>query len=170
MSRYAAAGAVLLLVAAAFVAGGAAAPAFVSHYADATYGFSLQPPAFPKADQGTVVPAIFFAPAENGFSNNVTVIVQNIATSREAFHKQAIERDKAKGVKLLTDVNLTVSGKDAFLMSTEDTQKDRTSRFLTLAVFDTSRVYVVTCVATQETYAKTEKEFMACVNSFALAK
>jgi len=162
-------GAAMLIAAGAylFAAGAAGAPR-EAMYVDAAYGFSLQPPAFPKADKGTVVPAMFFAPSYNGFSNNVTMMIRNVSTNRDVYRKELIETNKANGTKMISDRDLTVSGKDACLVNAENTQKEHNYRYLSLAVFDTNRVYILTCTATLESYPKMEKEFMACVDSFAL--
>ena len=170
MSRLVAAGAVLFLVAAAFVAGGAVAPAYVSHYADGAYGFSFQPPAFAPSDRGSVMPVMLSGSPENGFSSNVNVMIQNGATTRAAYRKQTLDGMNALGLKVVSDKDLTVSGKDATLMHLEGAQQGRNLQYLLLSVIDAGRVYVVTCTATKEAYPAMEAKFQASLDSFALAR
>ena len=160
-----------VLVAVGVLVAAQAAPAVQGPtYTDPAYGFAIRGPAFPKTDQGNVIPVMMFGPADGGFANNVNVVVQNVTTTRDAYRKLTLDQMKAAGYKVISDKDATVSGKDAVMMSFEGVQQGRNLQFLSLSVIDAGRVFVVTCTATKEAYAAIEKEFLACVGSFALAK
>jgi hypothetical protein len=147
-----------------------APPAKPSQYIDGVYGFSIQPPAFPVAEQGNAVPVMLLGPSVNGMASNVNVMIQNVVTTRDAYRKLSLAQMKPLGMKMLSDKDVTAAGRDAILMSYEGQAQGRTMQFLSLSVIDATRVYVITCTASQDSYAAMEKEFQACLNSFSLAK
>jgi hypothetical protein len=162
-------GVVALVAVGVLVAAQVVAPAGPS-YVDPAYGFSIRGPAFPKVDQGTVIPVMFCAPAENSFASNVNIIVESRTTTREAYRKASLDQFKTMGFTVTSDKDATIAGKDAFLVNYEGTMQGRDVRWLAMCVIDTNRVFVITCTALKEGFPKVEKEFLACVNSFKLTK
>jgi hypothetical protein len=160
----------ILAVAGTVLAAAAAEVAKRSVYADATYGFTIQAPAFGKAAAVSVIPVQMFGPAEDGFASNVNVMVQNVKTTRADFKKQSAEEFKAGGLKVASEKDLTVSGKDAVQWTCEGKAMNKDLGFVVLAVIDADRVYLVTCTALKEAMPKLQNEFLACVGSFALTK
>src|SRR5437588_11533366 len=62
-----------------------------SVYANAVYGFSLNPPQFPAAPRGSLAPAVtMLAPLENGFSSNVKVWVELAPMSAKAYRDRSV--------------------------------------------------------------------------------
>ena len=160
----------VLVVAGALWAAEAVVAPKVSTYTDALYGFTIHAPAFAKAEQGNVIPVMMLGPADGGFCPNINVMIQNGAPGPEDYRKVTLEQFKAAGFKVNSEENRTVSGKSAILWNYEGVQQGRNLQFLSLAVFDSNRVFLITCTATKETFPNLEKKFAACVSSFAFAK
>ena len=140
-----------------------------STYTDGLYGFSIQAPKFPEAAAGSnVIPVMLLGPGEGGFSSNVNVVVQQVKQTREQFRKVSLGQFQAAALKVTSDQNKTVSGKEAIFLDYEGRQQGRDLRFLALAVFDSNRVFLVTCTAPQKDFPKFDKEFRACIDSFAV--
>ena len=171
-----------LAVAGAFVAGAlaaaAAADAFprpartagASRYTNGTYNFSLTPPDFAKADKDvTHTVATFFAPAQAGFANNLGVLVQNIKTTADEYIELSQGDFKKLGLKVAVQKKLKVSGRDAVYWEYEGVQQRQPLKWMSLAVVDTERVYLLTGTAPASTYDGVAKEFQASIDSFRLA-
>ena len=140
-----------------------------STYTDALYGFTIQAPQFPPALPNTGVVAVqMYAPAEQGFAANVHVMVQRVATNRQNYRELSLAQFKVGGLTVNSDTDVTVSGREAIILDYEGMMGDRTLRWLALAVIDTEQVLLVTCTAPKDTFAKYEKEFRACLNSFSV--
>lgn len=141
-----------------------------STYTDASYGFTIRAPAFPKAPKGTGAMVVtMMAPPENMFASNVNVMVQNVSMKREAYRDLSRGQFKAMGYNVHTERELEVSGRDAVLWDYEGKVGGRELRWLTLAVMDKERVCLVTCTGLKDGFEKYEKEFRACLDSFRLA-
>ena len=141
----------------------------VSTYSDALYGFTIQAPRFPNGPAGShVVPVVLRAPTEGAFSANVNVMVQHVAMTRLAYREATLTGFNQMGWKAISESDLTVSGRDAMLIEYEGSMGGQAFRWLALAVLDKERVFLVTCTATKDTFAKYEKEFRTCLDSFRL--
>ena len=163
--------AIVVILAAAIGAGAAWAAAAAARkpsvYQDGLYGFSIQAPAFPMAPPGSmVIPVAMMASAEDKFTANVNVMVQQVALSRDGYRQLSLAQFKQAGFKVNVDRDLTVSGKPAILWDYEGSMGGRDVHWLALAVIDTERVFLVTCTALKDTFGKYEQEFHTCVNSF----
>jgi hypothetical protein len=141
-----------------------------SAYMDVNYGFALFAPKFPKATNQNVTPVIFTGPGEAGFSSNVNVTILPLPanTTRKAYHDQSLNEFRQAGLKVNSERNVTVSGKDAIRFDYEGQARGKNLHFLSLAVIDRDRVIVVTCAATAEAFPAIEPEFSACLDSFKL--
>jgi len=139
-----------------------------SAYMDLNYGFALFAPKFPKATNQNVTPVILTGPGEAGFSSNVNVTIQPATTTRKAYHDQSLNEFRQVGLKVNSDRNVTVSGKDAIRFDYEGQAGGKNLHFLSLAVIDKDRVILVTCTATPEAFPAIEPEFSACLDSFRL--
>lgn len=140
-----------------------------STYTDALYGFTIQAPQFPKAAAGTgVVPVMMYAPAESGFAANVNVMVQRVATTRKEYRETSRAQFEGMGLRQNPDSDVTVSGRKAIIFDYEGNMGGQELRWLALAVVDNEQVLLVTCTARKDSFAKYEKEFRACIDSFRL--
>ena len=160
---------VVVLVAFTVWLGAEEAQRKVSTYSDAVYGFTIQAPRFPKGPAGgNVVPVFWQAPPEGGLSANVNVMVQRVAMTRQAYREATLAGFNQMGWKGISDSDLTVSGRDAMLIEYEGSMGGQAFRWLALAVLDKEHVFLVTCTATKDTFAKYEKEFRTSLDSFRL--
>jgi hypothetical protein len=138
-----------------------------SHYKEELYGYSLDAPRFPMVDQGkSGLTTIFTAPSVDGFSSNVTVVIQGNRTTRDSYRKTSRAEYKTIGAKIISERDLTVSGRDAYEVELEANRQGRDLHFLTLAVIDRERVVLITCTATVGEFPKHEAELRACLGSF----
>ncbi len=138
-------------------------------YTDALYGFTIQAPQFPEAPAGTgVIPVMMYAPAESGFATNVHVMVQRVAMTRQQYRETSLAEFKGMGLKVNSDTDTTVSGRDALIVDYEGKMAGRELRWLALAVVDKEQVLLVTCTAPKDSFEKYEKGFRACLDSFHL--
>jgi hypothetical protein len=161
----------LALAGAALAGALAAAPSAPSVYTDGLYGFSVQAPDFPGAPEGgSAIRAMFFAPAEDGFSDNVNVMAQGTGMTLPEFIEVSADQFKAHGLKVNSESKKKVSGRDAVVWDYEGKQQGRDLRWLALAVADKKQVFLVTCTATKKSFEKRRKEFEACLDSFKLAE
>ena len=163
----AAAGAVLALAAADGFArqDNAARP---SVYSNGAYGFSIQPPTFPRAAKNSVLQsAMFFAPAKDGFAPNLNVMVQEVKMSLDEYCTLSKGQFKQAGFKVLAETRKKVSGRDAVLWEYEGELQGRSMKWTALAVADTDRVYLATGTAPADDDALW-KEFKASLESFKL--
>jgi hypothetical protein len=168
--------AVLVLAAAALGAGGGAGTATqggrAGSYTDAVNGFSMSVPAFAEARQERAVVVIFQALPEDGFTPNVTVMIDPVKTTREEYLKAseaAIDANNPRANKREARM-LKVSGKDAMVLDFDAGMGGRRLRFVQLVVIAEDRVYVVTCTAPVETFGNYQAQFQKCVDSFRLEK
>jgi hypothetical protein len=146
------------------------ASTMVSAYTDATYGFTIHAPSFPKATRGTVVPLMMYAPPEDQFATNVNVGVQSVQMSRKAYRDASVAQFQKLGFKINSERNTTVSGKDAIFWDYEGTMAGRSMRFLALAVMDRDRVIVATGTALRENFPRYEPAFRTCLDSFRITR
>lgn len=150
----------------------AAVPANLPRFTDTTYNLSFVAPTFAVAKERTVV-ATFQAPSQqDGFSPNVTLVVDPGATSRDAYVESSLKQlaESNPRYKLQRFEKPQVSGHDAALLEYDFTANNRRLRFLQLAVFAEDRVYILTCTAPADTYKNFEAEFRKAVDSFRLEK
>jgi hypothetical protein len=140
-----------------------------SAYTDGLYGFSLNAPGFPGAGEGqTALRALFFAAAEKGFADNVNVGVQGTDMTLEQYVELSAGQFKQAGFKVNSQARKKVSGREAVAWDYEGRQGGRELRWLALAVADKSRVFLVTCTASKETFERRRMGFEACLESFKL--
>ena len=140
-----------------------------SAYTNGLYAFSIVPPDFAKADKDSAnQTAMFFAPGKNGFANNLGVMVQNVKTTLDEYIARSQEQFKQGGLKTAVETRLKVSGHDAVLWEYEGATKDRKLKFLSLAVVDRDRVFLITGTSTLDDYDALSKEFRASLSSFKL--
>jgi hypothetical protein len=141
-----------------------------SRFVDEVVGYALDTPRFPGADAKRAgIHAIFLGPAEDGFSNNVNILVIKQSTSLDVFQKVSLaEIEKAK-FKLIANRVLTISGHQAVEFEYEGMMNGRELHFIALSVVEDDRVVQVTCTASSKTFAAVEPEFRACLASFRLA-
>ena len=142
-----------------------------SRFVDPTYRISLAAPAFPVAKERTVF-ATFQGPSEDGFASNVTLVMDPGATTRDEYLKAFLAEIKETNPRYAARpaVNLQVSGKDAVILDYDFGQGGRRLRFLQLAVFTESRVYILTCTAPVDTFKNYEAQFRKCIDTFRLEK
>jgi hypothetical protein len=156
----------LVAVSAASVA--ATLQAKSSHYVDRLYGFQIAPPAFSKigpAEQMTR--AIFFAQAVEGFSPNVSVAIQRVATTRDQFVTQSRAQFQAMQVEVTKEEDKVVDGCDAVVWEyAGEVASNVNLQFLAMAVIAPQQVYVITCTAPKSRFEQYESDFRACLDSF----
>jgi hypothetical protein len=133
---------------------------------DATYGFSITAPSFPKEDNTglTVTPITFTGPVRDGKAPTCNVQIQNMDVTLSAFRSQSLGQFKAVGLTLESEGKRKVSGKDAlyFVSSGHDI------KVLSLAVQHGPSIYLVTCLAAANQFEKYEKAFQAAMDSFSV--
>ena len=139
-------------------------------YVNPQYGFSLEPPAFPEGVKGEINLFVVYAPPRNGFSSSLCVQAQFFGRTREQYRESGLAEFKRAGIAVVSDKDLTVSGKDAILIEYEDGASVQGQRFhcLALAVFQEGRVLVTTCTAPAGEFQGFEKTFRASLESFRL--
>jgi hypothetical protein len=140
-----------------------------STYANPTYGFTLRAPGFeeiPAGEQATV--AMFFAPPKDGDTTNVNVIVNRTSTTRPDWVARSKKEFTEVGFTLLDERNRSVNGWDAVEIEYSGTLDGNSFHWLSLSVITNDRVYLVTCTASPPAYAAAEKDFRACLQSFAV--
>ncbi|HEY4330627.1 MAG TPA: hypothetical protein VGN88_12885 [Phycisphaerae bacterium] len=166
---------VMALMLAFLAAGAAPVPPAQSkpagpNYADPTYHFGMATPVFvPAKDERAVIATFQSAPAD-GFSPNVTVIVDPVKTTRKEYVDASMtlmEQTNPRANKR-PGMELQVSGMDAEILDYDLNLGGRRVRILQLLVIAPTKVFIVTCTAPVETYAKWEPEFKKVVDSFHL--
>lgn len=139
-----------------------------SQYTNGAYGFSIQPPAYPRAAKDSVLQAaMFFAPAKDGFASNLSVMVQEVKMPLEEYCTISKGQFKQAGLKVLAETRKKVSGRDAVLWDYEGELQGRAMKWSSLAVADADRVYLVTGTAPADDDAFS-KEFKASLETFKL--
>jgi len=170
MNRLAAVSIPVLLAAAGLLASATSRSA-PSTYRDGLYGFAIQAPAFPAAAPGTsAIPVMFLGPGADGFSSNINVVVQKTTTTLDDYAALSKRQFEAAELKVNSEARSKVSGKDAILFDYEGKAQGRELRWLALSVVDADRVFLITGTATREGFAKIEKEFRACLDSFRIGE
>lgn len=145
-------------------------PAAPSAYTNGVYGFSLTPPVFAKADPDSVTqPAMFVAPAKNGFASNLGVMVQSVKMTLDDYMKLSRDQFTQGGLKVLAETKQKVSGREAVLWEYEGSAQGRKLRFMAEAVADGDRIFLLTGTATRDEYEAVAKEFRASLDSFRIA-
>jgi hypothetical protein len=139
-----------------------------STFIDETYGFSIEAPKFPGAGPKTPgTPLILSGPPADGFAPNVNVTIQATSTTAKAFRDLSVGQLKQLNIRLNSERQLKVSGRDAVELDYEGVLGgNRTLRFLSLSVIEKDRVILVTCTSTPEAFEGVEAEFRACLKSF----
>lgn len=173
----------LLALAAAFAAGAffalaaseaAARPAPATApavYTNDVFGFSIAPPAFPKAEKtGGGQAAMFFGPPRNGFANNLNVIVQTGKMTVDEYVEASKEQFAQMEFKSLSESRLKVSGRPAALFEYEGKLQGRDLKWMAMAVVDGERIFLVTGTSAAADYAALSKEFKASLESFKIAE
>ncbi len=154
--------------------GGLAAAAFAtplgdsgpSRYADGAYGFTIEPPAFPKvAPEATFTRAFFFAPPDGGFSPNVNIMINNKATTLEEYREAALAELKAMNLAVTAQKAVKIAGRDALFLEHQGKAQGRDLRWMSVALIERDRVILATATALQSHFADYEKEFRACLES-----
>jgi hypothetical protein len=142
-----------------------------SSYANAQYGFSMEPPVFPEVPEDmNIVVALFSAFPKNGFSSNLNVVVQRLKTTADGYAKLTKTEFEALGITVVSEKRLKVSGRDALLLHYKGKMGGRDLQFLALAVIDADRVFLATCTALDADFNTVEPAFRACLESFRLAE
>jgi hypothetical protein len=138
-----------------------------STYHDANFGFTIQPPAYtaPAGENGRVV-AHFYGPAKDGFASNMNVLIQKGASTREKYLAENKKQFEAMGGTVSPEKLRTVNGWDAVELSIKGDFQGRALQWLSLGVITKDQTYVVTCTATEKTYAEVEKAFRTSLMSF----
>jgi len=163
-----AAGAVFALAAADAAARAAGAPA-PSVYTNDVYGFSIIPPAFPKAEKTAGgQAAMFFAPVRKAFADNLNVVVQATKLSIDEYVELSKGQFKQFDFKLTSEKRMKVSGREAALFEYEGQTQGRDMKWMALAVADGERIFLATGTAAAEDYDSVSKEFKASLESFKL--
>lgn len=138
-------------------------------YVDPAQGFSIQAPRFPKTPAKAMsIPVTFQAPPEEGFASNVTVAVQTVKMKRKEYAELTRGQFEQAGVKVKSERNRQVSGKEAIEWEYENEVQGKALHFLQLAVMDTDRVFLATCTAPAESFSKHAAEFHASLDSLKL--
>jgi hypothetical protein len=141
-----------------------------SRFVDEVFGYALDTPRFPGADPKSAgTNAIFLGPPEEGFANNVLVMVLKQSSTVDAFHKQTLAEIERLKLKLIAKRELKVSDRQAVEYEYEGMMNGREMHFLSLSVIEDDRVVQVSCTASAKTFAAVETEFRACLASFRLA-
>ena len=162
-----AAGAAFALTASEAAARPAPAP---SLYTNDVYGFSLIPPAFPKAEKAAGgQAAMFFAPVRKGFATNLTVIAQATKLSIDDYIALSKSQFKELNISVTSEKRVKVSGRDAALFEYEGQAQGTDMKWMALAVADGDRILLVTGTALAADYDSVAKDFKASLESFKLA-
>ena len=141
-----------------------------SAYTNGVYGFSIQPPAFPRPEKdSSLQAAMFFAPARDGFAANLNVMVQEVKMSLDDYAKMSMGQFKQAGIKVVSEARKKVSGRDALLLEYEGRLNNRALKWIALAVADGDRIYLITGTSEPADDAAA-REFKASLESFKLAE
>jgi hypothetical protein len=146
-----------------------------TRYVDPIEGFSLAPPATVQPLKERAVVATFPVGVDDGFVSNINIIIDPVKKSRDEYMEASLNelRQSNPGAKYNSTQKTQVSGKDAEFVDFEANMgaaPKRRLRFLQLIVFDSDRVYIVTCTAPLDSFAPHEAEFHKCIDSFKLEK
>jgi hypothetical protein len=161
-----AAGAVFAIAASEASARPVPAPAV---YTNDVYGFSIIPPAFPKAQKNAGgQAAMFFGPVQKDFANNLNVIVQAAKMTIDEYVALSVNQFKQMDIKVTSETRKKVSGRDAALFEYEGKTQGIDMKWMALAVADGGRVFLVTGTAAAADYDSVAKEFKASLDSFKL--
>jgi len=175
-----AAGALFALAASDAVARPSSAPSFApsvvgtgglapSVYTNDVYGFSIIPPAFPKAAKNVGgQAAMFFAPVQKEFSNNLNVIVQAAKMSIDDYVALSKKQFKQLDIKVTSESRKKVAGRDAVMFEYEGKLQEADMKWMALAVVDGDRILLATGTASAASYDSVAKEFKASLESFKL--
>ena len=119
-------------------------------YMDGRYGFSMQPPDFPKG----------------GFASNINVMIQNVGLTMDQYRELSNGQFKQMELKILSETRKKIGGKDAILWEYEGKSQGRALHWMSLAVSDGERVFLITGTATQDEWETASKQFRTCLDSF----
>ena len=146
-----------------------AAPAGNSEFRDAKYGYVVSPPEFPGPSAGaSVLRLAANGPAEAGFAPNMTVMVQEITTTRDQYVAGSKAQTEAIGLTMISTSTREVSGQPAAVLEYEGQMGTRQMHFLALAVILPERVLLVTYTAPASSFKGLEAEFRRSLESFKL--
>lgn len=133
-------------------------------YKNPAYHFSI---VVPTLSNTTLGPAIFRSAEEDGISSNVVVMVQPQKRTIDEYYDVGIKGIKDGGSIVNESKKMKLADHDAaFVDYQSPVSEKRQLRFLTLAVLTADRVYLITCTSTLKNFARHEKEFRACLDSF----
>ena len=136
-------------------------------YMDGRYGFSMQPPDFPKGGKDTSTMAASFAAfPKGGFASNINVMIQNVGLTMDQYRELSNGQFKQMELKILSETRKKIGGKDAILWEYEGKSQGRALHWMSLAVSDGERVFLITGSATQDDWEAASKQFRTCLDSF----
>jgi hypothetical protein len=133
-------------------------------YRDAAYGFSIAPPVFPvEKSFGMTVTAVNFQGAiRDGGIPSCNVQIQNVNLTPQKYKELSMNQFSALGLTLDSEESRMVSRRPALFWRVGNTKIKSEG----LAVFDTDRVYLVTCLAAATMFDQVEPTFAAAIDSF----
>ena len=126
------------------------------------------PPASRSSPRGSRRPWRCSSPPTDGDTINVNVIVNRASTTRADWVARSKKEFGEVGFTTIAERNLSVNGWDAVEIEYSGALEGNDFHWLSLSVITNDRVYLVTCTASAPAYAAAEKEFRACLQSFAV--
>jgi hypothetical protein len=138
-------------------------------YVDATYGFTLEPPAFDALPAGKAQAiALFHGSADAGFAPTLGIrIAQGQASgSVEDYAKSAVEGVTKMGCKVVAQKTGKVQGRDALRLEYAGTVSGRDLHFFSYSVFDADRTIIISATATETQFPAVRDRYTACLDSF----
>ena len=149
------------------IAGIHAPLAVADTYTNETYGFSMSPPDFPPAAEGSAVQPVTFLAAPTGtFVANCNVQVQHVAFSLAESEALTESQFDALGWTVEEKSYRDVSEHEAVVVQYSATIGGISTSYLALAVPVDARVYLLTCVATSQQFPDYREAFQTAIDSF----
>ena len=146
-------------------------------YRDRVYGFTFKSPRFAEVQPGRQVAILTVragSPLLGDASPSLVVGARGVAVARKDFRAQFAGDLIDRGLKLNSTEEQTVSSKEALLVDYEGalavpgSSEPVAVRVLEEFVFEESRVFNITCLATTKAFPTVEKSFRSALKSFRL--
>ena len=139
-------------------------------YTNNYHGFSIVPPAFEgECQEAQSLLSIFYGPiGTDGVPSSVSIVVQRCCTTRDKYSIQSDQQFRRAGIRVDTQRDLSVSGRDAILCEYNMNVSNREMKCVSLAVIDQERVILVTASAGKADFGRLRDQYIASLEGFVL--
>ncbi len=146
-----------------------AASGDLAHYSGPAYGFSFDIPSLGSpSGVGNVHRIAATGPAHDGFAPNCGVQVQFVKMTLDDYLDLSNRQFAAAKLTTVAEQKIRVSGRPAATFEYKGSMQGRQLHFLSLAVHADDRIWLLTCVALEESFSSFKDDFSRAVESFSV--